>query len=336
MMGPWRNRILLVCGVFFLGVLLLISWAFAPLTPREETRLKVAEGSSLIQVANQLEDLGIVRTALSLRFLARLRQRESAIQVGTYVFSRAATPSAILDRLVAGDVLLSQVTIPEGFNLQQIVARLASLGVADSARLLTVATDRPFLAKLGIRATSLEGYLFPETYRFVSGISESELLEMMVRQFRMRTAPLFRDLPKEMQLNEHQLVTLASIIQKETGIDSEMPLISSVFHNRLRRGIPLQTDPTVIYGIKNFDGNLTRSDLQRPTPYNTYLIRGLPPGPIASPGLRALEAAVNPAETAYLYFVSRGDGSHQFSTSLKAHNRAVHRYQLHRRSGDTN
>jgi len=172
--------------------------------------------------------------------------------------------------------------------------------------------------------------LFPETYLFTPGIDETRLFTMMVKQLQQKLSPELLKKAKKLNLDQHQLLTLASIIERETGDAEEMPLISSVFHNRLRKGIQLQTDPTVIYGIKDFDGNLTRKHLQTPTPYNTYIIRGLPPGPIASPGLSALQAAAVPAETKYLYFVSRGDGSHEFSATLKEHNQAVRKYQLNR------
>lgn len=326
------RRLLLLSTTTLLSASLLFGfWAFSAVTPPANSRLQVKEGSSLIQVANQLEKRRIIRSPLAIRLLARLQEQESSIHAGSYLFTRAATPAQVLARLVAGDVELTQVTIPEGFSLAQIAARLDEAGVADNEELLQAAADPAFLAQLKVRASSLEGYLFPETYRFVPGVSAHELLRMMVVQYRERSSTLLKERPKESALNEHQLLTLASIIQKETGIDEEMPLISSVFHNRLRLGIPLQTDPTVIYGIKDFNGNLTRRDLKRPSPYNTYLIKGLPPGPIASPGLKALEAAAQPAQTRLLYFVARGDGSHQFSRTLKEHNRAVRKYQLRRK-----
>jgi UPF0755 protein len=184
------------------------------------------------------------------------------------------------------------------------------------------------IATLGIEAASLEGYLFPETYRFTPGIAETELIRMMVQQLLQRLDKQLLGAAQKQDLDRHQLLTLASIIEKETGLADEMPVISSVFHNRLQRNMPLQTDPTVIYGIADFDGNLTRNHLTTPTPYNTYRFRGLPPGPIASPGLAALQAAARPAETDYLYFVSRGDGRHVFSRTLREHNQAVRRFQL--------
>ncbi|NOY14467.1 MAG: endolytic transglycosylase MltG [Deltaproteobacteria bacterium] len=303
-----------------------------PLTPSEAVTYRLKPGTSLSRVAEDLQTAGVVRSANALKFFARWHDQGGEIQSGTYRFVTAATPEQILERLVAGDVEKVSLTIPEGFTQQQIFARIADKGYGDQKRLQQLATDPAFIKSLQLKATSLEGYLFPETYLFAPGIDEAELLRMMVNQFHKELDPVLLAKAKQHNLTLHQLVTLASIIEKETGKVDEMPLISSVFHNRLRRGIPLQTDPTVIYGIQNFDGNLTRKQLKSPTPYNTYTIHGLPPGPIASPGLAALRAAAEPAATDYLYFVARGDGSHQFSTTLKEHNRAVRRYQLeHRR-----
>ena len=324
-----RNRALL----FVLAGFLVVGgglawWAYAPYLPPSGSRVEIKSGASLSRIAHTLAEQDIIRSALAFRLLARLQDKDSAIQAGSYAFDKAATPAEILQRLVEGDVLQSSVTIPEGFSLKQIVERLVALEVADRQRLQDAAGDPQLIAILGVDARDLEGFLFPETYRFVPGISERELLGMMVEEFERQYRRLQPELPADLWLSKYELVTLASIIQKETGIVDEMPLISSVFYNRLRRGIPLQTDPTVIYGIPDFNGNLTRADLQRSSPYNTYLNRGLPPGPIASPGLAALRAAANPAESQFLYFVARGDGSHQFSATLREHNRAVRKYQL--------
>ena len=223
------------------------------------------------------------------------------------------------------------LTVPEGFTLQQIIARTVEKGFGQKERLLELAYDVDFIHSLQINTDSLEGYLFPETYLFAPGIDEKTLLKMMVTQLKNNLDLELRKTAKKQGMDLQQWVTLASIIEKETGDVAEMPLISSVFHNRLKRNIPLQTDPTVIYGIKNFDGNITRKHLRTPTPYNTYIIRGLPPGPIASPGLAALKAAVNPAQTKYLYFVATGNGGHRFSKTLKEHNAAVKEYLAQRR-----
>lgn len=324
---PWS----LLATLLLLSTLTGYRLLLAPHSPPKALLYQLKPGTSLSRVAADLETTGIVKTALSLKLLAKLNSLGGLIQSGSYRFSEPATPETILARLVSGDVEKASLTIPEGFTLEQIADRIAQRGFADRQKLLDLAFEPAFIESLQLQASSLEGYLFPETYLFTPGIDEAALLRMMVEQFRSNLSVELIDKAKRLQLNQQQLVTLASIIQKETGKLNEMPVISSVFHNRLKRGIPLQTDPTVIYGIVDFDGNITRKHLQTPTPYNTYLIKGLPPGPIASPGLSALRAAAQPAKSAYLYFVSRGDGSHQFSRTLKEHNQAVRKYQLKRR-----
>jgi UPF0755 protein len=306
-------------------------WLFSPSAPPADTTIIIRPGSSLISIANELASKNIVHSPLPIRILARIGNKEANIQAGQYLFSDKASPGRVLDRLVAGDVEQISITIPEGFTLRQIAERLSERGVVERSEFLSAAHNPEFLKELGIEAESLEGYLFPETYRFAPGKNAFELLRMMVAENCRQFELLLKTLPAKPSLKKHQLLTLASIIQQETGLEEEMPLISAVFHNRLKRNILLQTDPTVIYGIDNFNGNLTRKDLQRPSAYNTYLNRGLPPGPIASPGYKALLAAAQPAESPYLYFVARGDGSHQFSETLKEHNLAVRQYQLRRK-----
>ncbi len=319
--------------ILLIPVIAFISYAllFSPQTPQKPVKLQIQPGTGLNKVALDLQDAGVIRSALAVKLLARWNRQSGKIQAGYYQFKDPASPSDVLNRLIQGDVEKVSLTVPEGFTLQQIVARIAEKDFGRKKQLLELASDVDFIHSLGIEADSLEGYLFPETYLFAPGIDEKALLAMMVSQFRNNIDLKLKNDAKKLGLNLHQWVTLASIIEKETGMVEEMPLIASVFHNRLKRNIPLQTDPTVIYGIKDFDGNITRKHLKTPTPYNTYLIRGLPPGPIASPGLSALEAAAHPAATKYLYFVARGDGGHQFSKTLKEHNAAVRKYQLRRR-----
>ncbi len=301
-----------------------------PVAPQPPVVLTVPAGTPFTEVARLLEREGVISDARALKLLVRLRGDATRIKAGEYAFSEAAPPGDILDRLIKGDVQQHRFTIPEGFNLQEIAARLGAEGRGDGARFLRLASDPEFCRKLGITAATLEGYLFPETYTVVAGMPEERLLRSMVEQFKSRLAPRITEGGQKLNLNVHQLVTLASIIQKEAGNLSEMPLIASVFHNRLKRGIPLQADPTVIYGIDDFDGNLTRKHLQTTTPYNTYRISGLPAGPIANPGQEALEAAAFPATTGYFYFVAKGDGTHAFSKTLSEHNALVRRYQLRR------
>jgi UPF0755 protein len=315
---------LLICGG---GYALFLQRAVSPPAP---ITINVARGSSFGAVAHRLESAGVVSNLIGLKLLARLRGDAAAIQAGDYHFAEAATPGQILDRLIAGDVELHRLIIPEGFSRKEISERLQQSDFQDAAAFLPLTTDAALIRELGIKAASLEGYLFPETYTFDSSTNSRQLIHAMVDQCLAELTPALLAKAKEQNLNRHQLLTLASIIQKEAGNNSEMPLISAVFHNRLRQGIALQADPTVIYGVKDFDGNLTRRHLREITPYNTYRVPGLPPGPIASPGRAALQAAANPAAVNYLYFVSRGDGSHQFSNTLREHNAAVRRYQLKR------
>jgi len=302
-----------------------------PVTPPTPQQLAVASGASLHGVARDLEAEGVITSARWFRLLARLRGDEARIRTGIYDFAGAATPGEVLDRLVAGDVRRLQVTIPEGFDLRQIAARLEATGVAPADEILRLARDVEVCTRLQVKAPSLEGYLFPETYSFEFGLAPERVLTTLVEQMRRQLTPELLKAAKEHNLDTNGYLTLASIVQKEAGNNDEMPLIAAVFLNRLRLGIPLQADPTVIYGLGDaFAGNLTKNHLRQPTPYNTYTRRGLPPGPISSPGREALEAVAHPADVDYLYFVARGDGTHEFSHTLKEHNRAVQRFQLHR------
>lgn len=300
------------------------------ITPTEPQTIEIKAGSSFSRIAAQLDQAGVISDSRRFTLLARWRKATGQIHTGEYLFAASAKPDDVLARLVAGDIRKFQVTIPEGFNLQEIAARLEKTNIGSADGFLALCRDAAFLKELGIEADSLEGYLFPETYTYTSSTTPSQLLRAMVAQLHTQLSPELLERAKGLNLNRHQLLTLASVIQKEAGNVMEMPLISAVFHNRLKRGIPLQADPTVIYGITDFDGNLTRKHLQTPTPYNTYKMRGLPIGPIASPGRFALHATVNPVVSNDLYFVARGDGTHEFNATLKGHNRAVRRYQLRR------
>ncbi len=301
-----------------------------PASPAQPVSLSIPSGSSMAKVAELLQEQSIISDELQFRLLARIQSKATRIQAGDYDFAHAARPEEVLDRLVSGDVRRIRLTIPEGLTLKEIAEKIAETGLVKQEQIINLGANSTFIAKLGLGVPSLEGYLYPETYTLVGGLTAEQILSAMVRQFNKFLTPELIAAARKQNLSLHQLVTLASIIQKETGALEEMPQISSVFHNRLKRGMPLQSDPTVIYGIKDFDGNLTRKHLRQATPYNTYKIPGLPPGPIASPGGEALQAAAHPAKTRYLYFVARGDGTHAFSATLQEHNRAVRRYQLKR------
>ncbi len=333
--APKRRRMLfwaalaLVVTAAVAGGLGLRQWLFQrwPVTPPSIQRVTIAPGTGVGQIALQLEQAGVIGDADRFVSLARWREAAQKIKAGEYEFVKAATPVEILDRLVAGDVVKIRITIPEGFTLREIAARVEAAGIGSAEQFRKAATDPVRLKKLGIPGPSLEGYLFPETYIVNSTTTTAEIVRAMVFQFERQLTPALLAAARARGLDRHQLVTLASIVQKEAGSEAEMPLIAGVFHNRLRKGMRLQADPTVIYGIAGFDGNLTRRHLETPTPYNTYTRAGLPPGPIASPGLAALKAAAEPASTAALYFVARGDGRHEFNATLEAHNRAVNTFQ---------
>jgi UPF0755 protein len=248
------------------------------------------------------------------------------LPAGEFILDANQSPVDLLNQLVSAKPVQHQLTVVEGLRLEEIADIFAADNWIDKERFLELAGNAGFIAELGLgQLSSLEGYLFPDTYLLVRpSPGEEKILSRLVN----RALGVYRSLePGDTALTRHQVFTLASIVEKETGRADERPLIASVFHNRLGRRMKLQSDPTVIYGSENFSGPLTKKDLKTPTPYNTYTISGLPPGPICSPGRESLQAVLAPAATSYLYFVSRNDGSHHFSTSLREHNRAVRKYQ---------
>lgn len=310
----------------------LITYADQPADPGAQTILfEVGRGEGFGTVTQNLHARGLFQHPDKFKLIARFKGYDKKIRAGEYELSAAMSPRQILQRLVSGKVRLYRLTIPEGYTLQQIAAAAEASGLCGAAEFSAAAANSSLMAAQGISAKNLEGYLYPDTYFFPRGATGLEIVQAMTARFNTVFTPEWKKRAAELKMRVHAVVTLASIIEKETGAAFERPLISSVFHNRLKRNMRLQTDPTVIYGIPNFNGNLTRKDLTRPTPYNTYVIHGLPPGPIASPGAKALEAALYPAETDYLYFVSKKDSTHQFSTNIRDHNRAVRKYQLRRR-----
>jgi UPF0755 protein len=288
----------------------------------------VLPGQHFKMIAVHLEETGIIRDSLRFKLFARFKGFDKRIKAGEYKLSTALSPKQVLEIMVSGKVALYRITIPEGYNLVQIAGIVSEMGLTDGPAFIRSANDTAIVKALGVEADSLEGYLFPDTYHFPKGLPLDEIMGTMVNRFQEIFSTEWQERSRQMGMSIHQVVTLASIIEKETGAAFERPLIASVFHNRLAKGMRLSSDPTVIYGIKDFDGNLTRKHLKTANPYNTYLNKGLPPGPIANPGVAALEAALYPAETDYLYFVSKKDGTHHFSTSFKEHNRAVRKYQL--------
>jgi UPF0755 protein len=295
--------------------------------PGEEHVITVEPGTPVALIAEVLERRALIKSAFKFKLLARLEGSDRRLKAGEYSFRPPLAPREILALMEKGVVRLHRLTVPEGLTIHQIAELVEAAGLARAADVLACATDPAYVRTQGLSADSLEGYLFPETYFFPGTVTAEGIIAAMLQRFRSTFSADWERRALELGLTPHEVVTLASLIEKETADPSERPLIASVFYNRLKRGMRLETDPAVIYGVRNFDGNLTRKHLETPGPYNTYLIKGLPPGPIANPGKQALEAALFPAETSYLFFVSRNDGTHQFSTHLAEHNRAVHYYQ---------
>jgi UPF0755 protein len=296
----------------------------------KEQMVTFSEGMTLKGIAAKLEDTGIIKNRQMFTLWARLKKYSRSIKAGEYCLSPGMTPEEILMVLTRGNIVSHPVTFPEGLSLYQMADILFEKGLGDRESFIAIAESGDCLIPYGINVQKLEGYLYPDTYHFARGLSERAIIDAMLKRFMDVVAPLKEKIGRSgMKLEE--VVTLASIVEKETGRASERPVIASVFLNRLKKGMRLESDPTVIYGIRDFSGNLTRRDLREATPYNTYVIRGLPLGPIANPGIESIDAVVNPAETDYLYFVSKNDGSHYFSKTLQEHNRAVMLYQKKKR-----
>jgi UPF0755 protein len=291
----------------------------------------VHRGESLTALANRLHDEGLLEDPRYFRLLALLRGDSRRVKAGEFVVQGRVSPSALIDDLVHGDSRLWRFTIPEGYSIREIATKLEREGKGNAANFVRLAQDRAFIDSLGLSVApaqpTLEGFIYPETYYFSAGTGEAELLRDMVREFRKRAEPALREKAAASGLTPYQALVLASIIEKETGAPNERGLISAVFHNRLKKDMRLYSDPTVIYGLGIFNGNLTRKNLETDTPYNTYRVNGLPPTPIANPGIESMLAALEPANADYLYFVAKGDGTHHFSKTYKAHSQAVWFYQ---------
>ena len=331
------KKYVLLIVLILLSICLGFSWFLwqyltAPLGgDKEDKHIEITPGMSLALIANVLEKERVITGAKKFRLFAKLKGVDKKIQAGDYTFQTAMTPSEVLNRLVNGENRIHKVTIPEGFNIFQIAALLEKEGLVEKSRFLHYVSDPVFVHSLGIDGDSLEGFLFPDTYHLRKGMGEERILRKLVARFNEIFKEPYQQRAEEINFRLKELITLASIVEKETSDPSERNLIAAVFHNRLKMGMMLQSDPTVIYGILNFNGNLTKEDLETKTPFNTYLIRGLPPRPIANPGEDSIKAVLYPSPKKYLYFVSKNDGTHHFSTTLKEHNRAVDRYQKKRR-----
>lgn len=316
-------------AIGFLGYQFIAS---APSDVAQEIIYEVKPGRGFTSVANELEQKGLVKNAYFFSLYSKITGERNKLKIGEYLLRTNMTPGEVITVITSGKSIGRSFTVSEGLSVYEIAALYEKQGFGKASEFLTLVRDEKFVSSLlGENHSSLEGYLFPETYELTKYTDTKTAITKMVKRFFVVYDEV---IPKAFVQGwkRHQIVTLASIIEKETGAPEERPLISSVFHNRLRKKMRLQTDPTVIYGkaekFGHIEINITRADLSEPTPYNTYVIYGLPPGPIANPGKEALIAAVNPQSSDYLFFVSQNDGRHVFSADYKKHQKAVQRFQL--------
>jgi UPF0755 protein len=327
-----RKRFFLCCVglIFLLSVFVVVGFGYYLINPAgiggNNRVIEIREGATLREVAGTLGEKGVIKSPTLFLLWGKWMGYGREIKAGEYLLSPEMSPVKVFSVLIKGVSITYPVTIPEGFNRKQIAALLSEKGITDADEFLRVSGDPKLARKYGISEPSLEGYLYPDTYRFRHHMDAGKVIDVMLRRFREVLAPYEEDL-KRSPLSLKQVVILASIVEKETGNAAERPRIARVFLNRLKKKMRLESDPTVIYGLPSFSGNLTKKDLERPTRYNTYVIRGLPPGPIANPGIESIKAVLFPAPGNDLYFVSKNDGTHHFSTTLEEHNRAVLRYQ---------
>lgn len=324
-----RHRLSVLLTILVFGIAFFIVLVRTPIDQKGRVEeIEIQKGAKLAQIAKMLKDAKLIRSTTAFTILARLKNVSGKIKAGEYAFTSSMPPTVILDKLVRGEVVGHVVIVPEGFTISQIADAIVEAKVPKGKNFLKAATDRELLASLKVPGTTAEGYLFPETYYLTRSMSEKEILTLMVTEFWKKVTPELIEEAYKVGLDLQKMITLASLIEKEARIKEEKPLISAVFHNRLKKGMRLQCDPTAVYGIKDFEGVVLKSHLRKKSPYNTYIIYGLPPGPIANPGMDSIKAAVNPAPVDYLYFVSRNDGSHQFSSTLAHHNVAVSKFRL--------
>lgn len=296
-----------------------------------EQFVEIPAGAGSRTIGDRLVQAGIVRDALSFRVGLYISDKGRRLQAGEYRFDRAMTPMEVIDKLARGDVHVVNITFPEGLTMAEMGKIFETHGLGPAPAFVTAARDPSPIETLDPAARDLEGYLFPETYLLPRRTDAPRLVKLMTDRFEQVFTPELREAAEARGLTVRQAVTLASIVEKEASRAEERPVVAAVYANRLRIGMALQCDPTVIYALDRagrYTGNLHREDLAFDSPYNTYRYPGLPPGPIASPGRASIEAAVHPAQVDFLYFVSRNDGSHEFARTLEEHNRNVQKWQV--------
>ena len=293
----------------------------------QSKRIIIKPGTGASEIARMLEDQHLTANARKFYLYCRYTKADKRLQAGEYELAGYFTPKEIVDWLGTGRVVTRRLTVPEGSTVWEVARILDEAGAAKEEEVLRLVKDETFIRSLNLNVPSLEGYLFPDTYFFSRSRGAHRVLRAMVRQF-WRNYPMdWERRAGDRGLSLHQVVTMASMVEKEAVMDEEKPLIAAVFFNRLKKGMRLQSDPTAVYQLADFDGPITRDHLRQDNPYNTYTRKGLPIGPICSPGAKAMEAVLYPAETSYLYFVSKNNGTHHFSRTYAEHRRAINLYR---------
>jgi UPF0755 protein len=297
----------------------------------DEQFVEIPAGTGTAGIGRLLVEAGVVADELTFRLAVAMSGRAARLQAGEYRFADPSTPMAVVERIARGDVYVRRLTIREGLTIAEMAEVYEARGFGASADFRAAASDPASIADLDPDARDLEGYLFPETYALPRSATAATLVARMVERFRTVADADFQRLAQASSLTIRQVVTLAALVEKETGAPEERPLVAAVYRNRLRIGMPMQADPTLIYALTKagrYDGNIRKADLAFNSPYNTYRHPGLPPGPIAAPGRASLDAVLRPAAATHLYFVSRNDGTHAFSDTLAEHARNVQRFQV--------
>jgi UPF0755 protein len=335
-LAQWiRDRLwasfLVATAALILAVHFYIALFVPPSREKAWKEIQVAEGMSFKAIAAKLQQEGIIRYRGYFEIFGRLQGITRSVRVGYYGLGSHMSMWEVLDAFRRGRIIEYEVVIPEGYNLYQIGWTLSTTPlIADPDEFIAWAKNREFTRSLGVEADTLEGYLFPDTYYLPKGIIVEDIVKRMVQRYKAVFTPDYQKRADELGMTEHQVVTLASIVEKEAKVVSERKLIAAVYHNRLKKRMKLQADPTAVYGMKAWVTKVTKEDLKRRTPYNTYLHRGLPPGPIANPGQGAILATLYPESVDYLFFVAQGDGSHYFSNDYDEHEKAIGRYKANK------
>ena len=326
-------------GLLVLAAIGVMGWIYISLErpykgyASAEQFVEIPQGSGTAGMGRRLAEAGVIPSATSFRAAVWLRGNARRLQAGEYRFDRPMTPAEVVDKIARGDVYVRSITFREGLTVREMAAHYESSGFGSASDFIAASKRADLITAVDPAARDLEGYLFPDTYTLPRRATADQLIERMVGRFQKALTPEVRDQAAQRGLSVRELVTLASLVEKETGKAEERPVVAGVYANRLKIGMGLQCDPTVIYALMlagRYDGNIRKGDLQIDSPYNTYRYAGLPPGPIAAPGEAAMKASANPADVPYLYFVSRNDGSHVFATTLDEHNRNVNEFQRRR------